>query len=128
MDLIFKKLYEKADNAGRNAAYRSVPTPMIVGTAKNLFDTELDYSKPVEVVNDGVCGFAWINFSPGTSRLAKWLKKNKLARKDDYYGGVTIWVSDYNQSMQRKEAYANAFAKVFIDFGYERTYSMSRMD
>lgn len=124
----FSTLYAKADAAGIAAAKAMTPTPMVVGQAKSFFSNEIDYTKPVEIVNDGVCGFAWINLKPGNSPFANWLKKNKLARKDEYYGGVTIWVSDYNQSMERKSAYAGAFARVLNEAGYKRAYSMSRMD
>ncbi len=124
----FQALYNLADQAGKAAAKALTPTPMVVGTPTTLFGNEIDYSKPVEVVNDGVCGFAWVNLKPGNSAFANWLKKNKLARPDSYYGGVTIWVSDYNQSMERKSAYAGAFARVLVENGFKRAYSMSRMD
>lgn len=118
-DREFKNLYEKADKAGQLAASNQVPEPMVV----------LDGNARVfEVVSDGVCGFAWVNMKPGNSKFANWLKKNKLARSDEYYGGVTIWVSDYNQSMERKSAYAGGFASVLIEAGYTKTYAMSRMD
>jgi hypothetical protein len=124
----FQELYDKADAAGKAAASACKPTPMLVGSAKSLFSNEIDYSQPVDYVADGVCGFAWVNLKPGNSPFANWLKKNKLARKDEYYGGVTIWVHDYNQSMDRKSAYAGAFARVLNQAGYSRAYSMSRMD
>lgn len=124
----FAALYAKADAAGKAAAAACRPTPMIVGDAKSLFSNEIDYSKPTYYVADGVCGFAWVNLKPGNSGFANWLKKMKLARRDEYYGGVTIWVSDYNQSMDRKSAYAGAFARVLNDAGFKRAYAMSRMD
>jgi hypothetical protein len=127
-DFELRGLYEKADFAGRDAARKCVPTPMVVGQATSLFGNEIDYSKPVEVVNDGVCGFAWVNLKPGNSQFANWLKKNGYARPDSYYGGVTVWVSDYNQSMQKKKAYADAFARVLSENGFNRCYSMERMD
>ncbi len=114
----FVKIYNAADLAGSIAARNCLPTAMVV----------TQNGKPIEVVNDGVCGFAWVNIKPGNSGFAKFLKNNGYARKDDYYGGVTVWVSGYNQSMQKKEAYAGAFARSLRDAGFDRVYSMSRMD
>lgn len=115
----FVKIYNAADLAGSIAALGITPTAMRVIDPIN---------RTVEVVNDGVCGFAWVNIKPGNSGFAKFLKNNGYARKDDYYGGVTVWVSGYNQSMQKKEAYAGAFARSLRDAGFDRVYSMSRMD
>ena len=44
-----------------------------------------------------------------------------------YYGGVDIWVGEFNQSMERKEACAAAMARVLNEAGI-KAYSMSRMD
>lgn len=123
----FETLWARADKAGREAVAAMTPVPMLVGSAKSLFSNELDYSKPVEYVADGVCGFAWVMVRPGTSAFARWLKATGRAHADSYRGGVSVWVSDYNQSMQRKEAYARAMARVFADAGV-RAYADSRMD
>jgi hypothetical protein len=93
-----KTLYDAADAAGRKAADECVPEPMM------LRDT-LDASKPIYYVPQGVCGFAWINVKPGNSKFANWLKKEKIGRPDSYYGGVSVWVGAYNQSMEKKQAY-----------------------
>lgn len=124
----YAALYQSADKAGREAAERCVPAAMLVGTPKTMFGNDIDYSKTVEYVADGVCGFAWVNLKPGNSGFANWLKKKGYARPDSYYGGVTIWVSGYNQSMQKKEAYAGAFCRVIQVAGYTKSYPMSRMD
>jgi hypothetical protein len=122
-----EELFAKAHEAGMAAGNACNPTPMIVGTPKTLFGTELDYTKPVERVEGGVCGFAWINVKPATSGFAKWLKKTGKVRSVSYYGGYDIWVGLFGQSMARKEAYADAFARVLSDAGI-KAYSMSRMD
>ena len=75
----FQTLYDAAMDAGHKAAYASRPRPMIVGQETEFMSGKLDYSKPIEVVNDGVCGFAWINMKPATSAFAKWLKANRTA-------------------------------------------------
>ena len=127
-DQVYDFLFSKAHAAAHKAASAVIPAPMIVGTAKSLVSNEIDYTKPVEVVSEGPCGFAWINIKPGNSGFAKWLKKNRFARKDEYYGGVTIWVSAYNQSMIRKETYAETFAEYVRTAGNINAYANSRMD
>lgn len=74
------------------------------------------------------CGFAWVNIKPGTSAIARELKKRGDARKS-YYGGVDVWDpgKTMSQNMGAKEAGAQAFAKVLQDAGY-KAYMMSRMD
>ena len=78
-------------------------------------------------MSDGVCGFAWVNIKPARGKFVKFLKDNNIGRKDSYYGGWTVWVSDFGQSVTRKENYARAFAKVLGDYGIT-AYSMSRLD
>lgn len=113
----FQLAYNMALNAGRAAAINATPTPMVVvGGGQRYF------------VADGVCGFAWVNVKPGTSRFAKWLVSEKLARKS-YSGGVDIWISDYDQSMQRKEAHAHAMANSLQqEFLELKINGQSRMD
>lgn len=118
MTIDFQNLIRVADIAGQEAAKNCKPAAMILTDDKG---NDIDY------VAEGVCGFAWVNIKPGNSPLANFMKKNNLARSDSYYGGVTIWVSAYNQSMQRKEAYASAYAKVLRDAGF-KAYAYSRMD
>lgn len=110
-------IFAAADAAGKAAVANLKVVPMVVGNAKSLFSNEIDYSKPTYFVEDGVCGFASVQIKPATSAFAKWLKLAKLARKDEYYGGVSMPVFDYNQSYQKKVAYASAFAKVLGQYG-----------
>jgi hypothetical protein len=77
-------------------------------------------------IADGVCGFAWITVKPGNCGFAKYLVKKGAARRA-YGGGVSVWVSAFNQSMAKKEAYARAFAEVLANAGI-RAYAESRMD
>lgn len=37
------------------------------------------------------CGFAWVNIKPARGPLVSFLKKNRIGRTDDYYGGYTIY-------------------------------------
>lgn len=118
-------LFAKADAAGKAAAVASVPVPMLVSERTN----PLNDSSPVKnawLVSEGACGFAWVTVRPGNCSFANWLKKNAKARPA-YYGGTEYWISDYGQSIERKEAYASAFAKVVSDAGI-KAYSGSRLD
>jgi hypothetical protein len=108
-------IWRAADAAGRNAAESITPRAMIVeGMGRTYY------------VADGVCGFAWVNWKANTP-WGRWTKATGRTRKDSYLGGQTLWVSDYGQSMARKEAYAEAFAKVLADHGID-AYAGSRMD
>lgn len=125
-------LFERAWKAGTEAAEALTPTPMVVASPRNLLGSltgnggGIDTSKPVYVVNSGVCGFAWVNVNPGNSSFARWLVKTGRARKH-YNGGVNINVGGYGQSLEKKEAHASAAARVLQDAGI-KAYSMSRMD
>jgi len=74
------------------------------------------------------CGFAWVNITPGNSKVANFLKKKSLARKS-YDGGVDVWNpgGSYTQSMDVKEAGAQAFAEVLRKYGF-KAYARSRAD
>jgi hypothetical protein len=124
----FKELIEKAQEAGRQAADALTPIPMIVGEAKDIFSSEIDETKPTYFVADGVCGFAWVDIlERKNSPFCKYLLAHQIASERSEGKGVYIWVSDYNQSMQKKEAHARAFAQVIKDAGFS-CYSNSRMD
>jgi hypothetical protein len=126
----FAKVFAEAQAAGNAAFQEAKPVPMAVQNS-GLFE-EFDFNKPYEVVMDGVCGFAWVNvYVDGRSRVAKVMKEFGL--KSDYYGGYQF--SSYvvapavggSQSMERKEAACDAFAKVLRDYGF-KAYVGSRMD
>lgn len=109
-------LYARADAAGKAAAAALTPKPMIVSDPR---------MRSTYVVASGVCGFAWVTFA-GNTPFGRWAKANKLA-KPAYPKGLMIWVSDYGQSMERKEAYARAFAAQLRADGV-MAYSDSRAD
>lgn len=99
---------------------------MIVGSAIGLSNT-IDPSQPIYHVPQGVCGFAWVNIRPGNSSFARWCTKNSKGRPNSYEGGVNVWVHQFGQSMECKEAYARAFAAVLTEAGI-KAYAGSRMD
>lgn len=121
----FAALFSAADAAGKAAAQAAKPTPMVVGEPTSPFGNKIDYAKPVYYVADGVCGFAWVSFA-GNTAFGRWARKAGLA-KPAYPKGLQIWVRDYGQSMQLKEAYAEAFAAELRKAGVD-AWAGSRMD
>jgi hypothetical protein len=77
---------------------------------------------------EGLCGFAWVKVTPGNSSFAKWLLKQKIVSGGAYGGGVDIWVSAFGQSYERKDAYAQAMAKVLVEELGIKAYAQSRLD
>jgi hypothetical protein len=64
---------------------------------------------------------------PRNSRFAKWLKAQNIGDNDDYTRSIMIWIGDFEQSMQKKEAYAVAYAEVLQKHSID-AYANSRMD
>lgn len=122
----FNALWEAAYKAGLEAGNATVPVPMVVSQHANPLN---DGSPVVKqwYVPSGVCGFAWVKVNPGNSPFANWLKKNGKGRTDSYAGGVSVWIKEFGQSMEQKEAMAYAMAKVFNEAGV-KAYGQSRMD
>ena len=129
----FDLIVKEANAAGKAAVEKLEVVPMIVGQETSMFSNKIDYSKPTYYVADGVCGFAWVDVYPknkGNTRAGK--EERKLLesfgfRKNDYAKTYQLWVSAYNQSMQKKEAYARAYADVLRENGL-KAYSGSRLD
>lgn len=118
-------LFNAADKAGRNAAESVVVKPMIVVGRENPLDDN-SAIKESYYVPSGPCGFASIVIRPGNCAFANFLKNNYGAYKH-YYGGTNFPVRDYGQSIQLKEAYAYAFAKVVNEAGIKASVD-SRLD
>lgn len=124
----YQAIHNECHEAGMIAGANFRTTPMLVGEATSIFSNEIDYSKPTFVVDDGPCGFAWVNIYPGNCRLANQYKKLGLA-KPAYGGGVQIWISEFGQSADRKYAYAQAYAAKLRELtSVERIYPGSRLD
>jgi hypothetical protein len=129
-------------------------TPMVVGTPRNLMasltggdDGGFDPSQPIYHVPGGVCGFAWVKLyarATESRKFVNWLKGSVKSSKPcsdvqpnviqsarpSYEGGVDMWVMGFGQSMQTKEAYADAFTKVLREAEIDglNVFSQSRMD
>ena len=125
-DKRFQELFDKAHKNGMTAGNNCTPRPMIVGSPTSPFGNDIDKTKKVYKVEGGVCGFAWVHFA-GNMPFGRWAKKKGLASKD-YPNGLCVWVREFGQSMTRKEAYADAFAKILRDEGNITAYARSRMD
>lgn len=112
-------LYLRALEAANEAASKVTPVPMYV---------QNNSTGQTWKVDGGVCGFAWVNITPGNSSFARWMKDKGYARRDSYEGGVTVWSGNVGgQSLAIKEAWASAFAGVLTDAGIT-AHSRSRLD
>lgn len=107
-------IYQEAVTAGHAAVDATTVTPMVVTDGKTNY-----------FVADGPCGFAWINV-PGNSQFGKFLKKEKGCG-NGHPTGISWWIGEYNQSMQKKETFACAAANVLRKYGIEARPG-SRMD
>ena len=117
-------IYVEAYEAGLNAG-KDVDTPkFIIGDEIGLSD-EIDFSKKTYVL-DGLCGYAWVNISPARGAFVNYLKSREIGRKG-YYGGYEISVREFGQSVDRKYAFAQAFAEVLGKYGIE-AFAGNRLD
>lgn len=110
MELTMRDLYERAQQAGREAAKNAEVTLIVV--------------RGYEYQPFPICGFAWVNV-PGNTPFGRWLLKN--GHRKGYPKGVNIWISDYNQSYDLKLAHAEGMAKFLRDNGVT-CYSDGRLD
>jgi hypothetical protein len=120
------RLFESAHEAGLKAGREVGVTPMVVGSPTELFGNEIDWDKSTYHVSDGVCGFAGVIIKPARGKFVSLLKKMGRGWKH-YYGGFYMTCREFNQSLTRKEAYCEAFARVLGEAGL-RAYVDSRMD
>lgn len=125
MTTTYEALYEQANKAGEAAAEAAKPTPIVVGQPGTPLGSDIDYSKPTYYISEGLCGFAWVKF-PGNTGFGRWAKRTGRASKA-YGGGLQVRVRGYGQSVDRKTAYAQAFAAVLRDGGVT-AYAESRLD
>jgi hypothetical protein len=123
-----RKIFEEARVAGRAAGVAATPKSMVVGTPTTLLGDDIDSTKPTYYVPDGVCGFAWVVIRPGNSSLARHAVKLAIGGSGGRGGGgVSIWVRDHDQSLERKNRHARAYAEVLGAYGVT-AYAESRMD
>lgn len=126
-----KELFLAAHEAGMEAGQGHRPEPMHVVERANPLDDSSPITRRYAPVMDGVCGFAWIKVRPATSSFARWLKAEKdtlpVGIHSGYRGGLDIWVRGFDQSYERKMAYATAFADVLREAGLN-AFADGRLD
>ena len=118
-------IYAQANDKGNAAVQMTTVAPMVVQQRENPLNDDSRLLREY-FVSDGVCGFASVTVKPANSKFAKYLVANGLGRKG-YGGGVCMSIRQFNQSLQKKEAYAYAFASVLNEHGI-KAYAESRMD
>ena len=121
-----EKLLERAHLMGMDAGRSVGVTPMVVGSPSTPFGSDIDYSKKTYFVEGGICGFAGVVIKPARGKFVSYLKSIGIGNKH-YYGGYYVSVREFGQSLTRKEAYADAYAKVLSEAGF-KCYVDSRMD
>ena len=113
----FEAVWNMAISIGHLAAVAERPTPMgICDSSGELID----------IISEGPCGFSEIRIK-GNTQFGRWAKKN-AGFKNCYSGGLSFWVSAYNQSMERKQAFSHAVVTVLNEKLNVDAWSSSRMD
>jgi len=120
----YEALWAEAHKAGLAAGQGKTPQPMTVYEADGLTDRPKPDGQSW-YVPEGLCGFAWVKFA-GNTGFGRWAKRTGRARKG-YPSGLSVWVSEFGQSYERKLAYAQAFATVLRDGGVT-AYAGGRLD
>lgn len=123
--MTIESIFIQAHNAGNVAVSQATITPMVVQQRANPLNDASELVREY-FVDDGVCGFASVIVKPANCKFAKYLVANRLGYKS-YTGGVAMSVHDFNQSLQKKETYAYAFAKVLAENGIN-AHVNSRID
>jgi len=113
-ETMYRQIYYQAHEAAIEAGKARVPDVMVVTDGRQQW-----------VEPEGMCGFAWVEFS-GTDPFAKWLKSQGLVSKG-YPKGLHMWVSYFNQSYERKAAYAKEFCIQLALYGIV-AHANSRLD
>ena len=121
-----RRLFATARAAGLVAGNGSTPIPMVVGTPTTLLGSDIDYHKRTAYVADGACGFAWVVIRPGNSSLARHAVRQGIG-SSHYRGGISIWIDDHGQSVDRKRNHARAYADILRGEGIN-AYAESRLD
>jgi hypothetical protein len=127
-EIMLDNLLGAAVNAGLEAVKALHVRAMVVYEADVLSGKAKEGGKQWYVA-DGVCGFAWVSvYGLRGKARARFLARGFDAHSFGGDGrGIGLWISDFNQSMQKKEAFAAAYAAVLRNAGY-KAYSGSRMD
>lgn len=117
----YRRIMATADSIGYEAATSINPTPMHVVGHNHRTGEEKHY-----VVDDGMCGFAWVSI-PGNTGLARYCRKHDIGHKG-YPKGWHIWISAHGQSYERKQAHARAMADYLRSVFDFPIYAQARLD
>ncbi len=120
-----QRIMEEAVEAGMEALVSCTVNPMAVKGGGKMY-----------VIDGGVCGFANVHFKATTPnrKFLAGLKKAGMVETVNpnswckaYEGGFQFFVHEGGQSLERKEAFAEAFVQVLRNNGIA-AYVRSRMD
>jgi hypothetical protein len=127
----FQNIYDLASDAGWEAGAENTPGAVVWQNSHS--------GKTYAPCFEGVCGFAWVivpdeNVSPPGARR-KWVKNQfglwliRMGHASRYSDvrGARLSVREFDQSLDRKYAYAKAFAKVLEYHGIPAS-AHERMD
>jgi hypothetical protein len=117
----FREIVARAHRAGDEAAKAVRPAPLghIVVSGGGMAPRH--FYEP-----HGACGFAWVVVKPNRGKFAQFLKAHAGFKKH-WEGGISNWIGDYGQEVDRKYAYAREYARVLREAGYS-AYANSRLD
>lgn len=106
------EIYKDAHAAGCKAWEECTPNGVTFGQAKGLTGNEI-VPGTESYCSEGLCGFAWIIVKPARGPFIKYCKENNIGSKHCYPGWYIPARGPWDsQSVERKEAYATAFAGV----------------
>ena len=111
---------------------KDILTDALIEAAKSASEATADpmyITDGVEIytIEDGPCGFGWVNIKPARGKFVTYLKKIGVGARDSYYGGYTVYSQARTQSMAKNFAWALTFAEVLNIHGIKAT-AHQRMD
>ncbi len=122
-----KALYDKAHKAGMEASAAITPTPMRVVQHAQPFNPLSAVVKDYGVINEGACGFGWVEIRPSRGGFATFCKKKGIGRYSEYSRCWMISSPLMTQSYERNVTYASAFSAVLREAGID-AFGNGRMD
>lgn len=123
-DAQYSAFIEKAHQAGMAAGEVVQTATMVVGVPTTPLSSDIDPSKKVYMVPDGICGFAYLN-TAGNTPFGRYCKR--LGWRPAFRGGLFTSVRPFGQSLERKTAYAQAWVASMQESGVSVSYE-TRVD
>jgi len=111
---------------------KDILTDALIEAAKSASEATADPmyitdGSKVYTIEDGPCGFGWVNIKPARGQFVSYLKKIGIGTRDSYYGGYTVYSQARTQSMAKNFAWASGFAETLNQHGINAT-AHQRMD